>query len=55
MSINDLAWGTAEIVEASFKVLEAGGNKVNTLFIVIGFIACSIWIKQMMNHAKEAK
>ena len=55
MSINDLAWGIAEAAEASFEILKLGGNKVNTLFVLVGSIAFLIWVKLMIGHQKEER
>ena len=54
MSITDLFFEIANLTEESFAALEAGGNKVNLLIILIGTVLCIHWLLQMNKYNKKA-
>jgi hypothetical protein len=55
MSINDAVFALGDLIESTFFLLESSGNKMNVLIIIVGSIACAMWIKQMAKYDQEAK
>jgi len=53
--MNGLFYGLKTVIESSFGMLDSLGNVPNVLFILLGFVLVSYWIKQMVAHNKEVQ
>ncbi len=53
MTWNEFVYTLADFFQSTFLLLEKLGGMPNLLFIVVGFIATTIWVLQMVKHQQN--
>ncbi len=53
MKFDDILYALESVFQFSFSILEWLGNIPNILFLIIGFIAATIWTLQLVKYSKE--
>lgn len=55
MNFTELVYAIGDFFQATFKILPLLGNKVNWLFIIIGFVGMVYWLRKQSKYNKEAE
>ena len=53
--MTEFFYALGDFFQATFKILPKLGNLPNDIFLIVGFIALILWLRQMAKYNQEAE
>ncbi|MFT5969856.1 MAG: hypothetical protein ACI8ZO_000353 [Flavobacteriales bacterium] len=53
--MNEFWYGVSDFFKATFEILPKLGNMPNVLLSIVGFVALSYWVAQLIKHKRAGE